>query len=88
MVILFTAVLNRSTPGNLTQKYYAVKVLRFIRQLYLESVWFRYISMAPEHRLWEDGATLVAQWCQPNINIDVEMIREELDKIAEMVRNF
>lgn len=75
-----------STPGNKTMQYYANKVLRFIRQLHLSTVWKEYMGLPPERQVLEIGAVLVAQWCQPNIEITLDDISTKLDLIAEDVR--
>lgn len=78
--------INFSTPGNKTLQYYASKVLRYIRQLHLSRVWNDYISLSPERQVLEIGATIVAQWCQPNIEVDIDDISTRLDQIAEEVK--
>lgn len=67
-------------------QYYANKVLRFIRQLHLSTVWKEYMALPPKRQVLEIGAVLVAQWCQPNIEITLDDISAKLDQIAEEVK--
>ncbi|XP_060528394.1 F-box only protein 21-like [Cylas formicarius] len=71
-----------NTLGNLTLRYYAGKVLRYIRQIHLAKVWKNYISQSPQRQILEVGAAFVAQWCQPNIEIQPEEISGRLDQIS------
>lgn len=73
-------------PGNLTIKYYAVKVLGYFRRISLSRMWHKFTSLPPERKLLEIGAIIVAQWCQPQLNIDSEDIPRNLDDIADMVK--
>ena len=50
---------------NLTIRYYAFKVVRYIKQCYLAKVWQDYIDLPSEKQILEIGATIVAQWSQP-----------------------
>ncbi|KAG5871872.1 hypothetical protein JTB14_033878 [Gonioctena quinquepunctata] len=76
-----------NTSGNKTLQYYASKVLRYIRQLHLSKVWKNYISLPESRQILEIGATFVAQWCQPNMEITFEDITHKLDQIAEEVKS-
>ncbi|XP_057670949.1 F-box only protein 21-like [Diorhabda carinulata] len=76
-----------TTPGNKTFQYYANKVLRYVRQLYLSKIWKDYISLPQSRQILEVGAVFVAQWCQPNIEITVEDISRKLDLIADEVKS-
>lgn len=67
-------------------QYYANKVLRFIRQLHLSTVWKEYMALPPERQVLEIGAVLVAQWCQPNIEVTLDDISAKLDHIAVEVK--
>lgn len=82
----FFNVIFFSTPGNKTMQYYANKVLRFIRQLHLSTVWKDYMALPSERQVLEIGAVLVAQWCQPNIEVTLDDISAKLDNIAEEVK--
>ncbi|CAH1128049.1 unnamed protein product [Ceutorhynchus assimilis] len=75
-----------NTPGHLTQKYYALKVLRGIRQTYLSKMWRQYIAKPPEQCFLEEGATIMAEWFQCKRDSDFEEISWCLDDIADMVK--
>lgn len=75
-----------NTPGNKTQQYYASKVLRHIRQVYLSKEWAIFKSLPQKEQLLENCAIFVAQWCQPHIEISHKIISAKLDKIANAVK--
>lgn len=75
-----------NTPGNLTYRYYARKVLRFLRQEYLTKEWETYINLPPEEQILERGAVFIAQWCQPTVDVSLANISKQLDVIAGSVR--
>ncbi|XP_075221049.1 F-box only protein 21-like [Lycorma delicatula] len=70
---------------NLTTKYYAEKVLRFIRQLVLTDEWQQLKLLPLKEQTLEKGAVIVAQWCQPTIDVTHENISKALDEIADIV---
>lgn len=74
-----------STPGNLTRKHYALKVLRHIHRKYLTQVFKHSSAKLKKYKLVEEGAVFVAQWCQPNKLIDPESIHDQLDELTELV---
>lgn len=67
-------------------QYYSNKVLRFIRQLHMSSVWKEYMALPPQRQVLEIGAVLVAQWCQPNVEVTLDDISAKLDSIADEVK--
>lgn len=70
----------------MTYKYYATKALRYIRQQYLKKEWCDYMSLPREEQILERGAVLIAQWCQPNVNVTLDDVSKRLDQIADLVR--
>ncbi|KAK4876142.1 hypothetical protein RN001_012564 [Aquatica leii] len=74
------------TPGNKTLQYYATKVLRFIRQLHLSTEWEEFVLLPGQYQILEKGATLIAQWCQPTLDIKWSNISSQLDELATQVR--
>ena len=48
-------------------------------------MWQRYLKLPPERQLLEMGAVIIAQWCQPKLELFLEEISNHLDKLAEMV---
>ncbi|KAF5272115.1 hypothetical protein FQA39_LY01198 [Lamprigera yunnana] len=79
-------VIPPDTPGNLTLRYYAAKVLRYIRHHHLSKLLLDYLNLPAEDQILEKGATFVAQWCQPTLNINWILIASQLDHIANQVR--
>lgn len=76
-----------STPGNLTYRYYANKVLRYIRQQSLMKEWDAYMSLPEEEQILERGAVFIAQWCQPAKDVSLESVSKQFDEIANNVRD-
>ncbi|XP_049786940.1 F-box only protein 21-like isoform X1 [Schistocerca cancellata] len=78
MLILY----DHSVSTDLTLKYYAEKVTRLVRQAHLTKKWKNFIALPPERQILERGATMVAQWCQPLIEVPYQSIATQLDSIA------
>jgi len=72
--------------SNLTQKYYAEKVMRFVQQQQLKKEWQDFLALDPEDQLLERGAVLVAQWCQPMVKVTYSDVAAQLDDIAVEVK--
>ncbi|XP_069673301.1 F-box only protein 21-like isoform X2 [Periplaneta americana] len=72
--------------SNLTEKYYTEKVIRYIRQLHLKEEWQDFLTLDLEDQLLEKGAVLVAQWCQPMVEVSYNSIASQLDDIATQVK--
>lgn len=73
--------------SNLTHRYYAFIVLRYLRQNYLTEEWQRFIHFPPNEQILEKGATIVAQWSQPERHISYSYISSLLDDIANQTKN-
>ncbi|XP_023288869.1 F-box only protein 21 [Orussus abietinus] len=73
--------------SNLTHKYYAYKVVRYLRQNYLSDEWLRFVQLPPRQQILEYGATLVAQWSQPERRVSYPRISSMLDEIAKQTKN-
>ncbi|XP_046568601.1 F-box only protein 21-like [Haliotis rubra] len=54
---------------NLTEKYYAEKVLRYLSQIHLAKKWQQYLQLPEAEQNLELGAVMIAQWCYPTISI-------------------
>ncbi|KAG7209068.1 hypothetical protein KM043_015223 [Ampulex compressa] len=64
------SLINNSAPGsNLTHKYYAFKIVSYLKQNYLKKQWQKFVALPAEEQILERGATLVAQWSQPTRHI-------------------
>jgi len=72
--------------SNLTQKYYAEKVMRFVQQQHLKQEWQDFLALDLDDQLLERGAVLVAQWCQPMVKVTYRDIASQLDNIALEVK--
>lgn len=72
--------------SNLTHRYYALKVLRYMKQSYIKDEWQRFINLPWKQQTFERGATIVAQWSQPEKQISYSHIAEILDSIAEQTK--
>lgn len=69
--------------SNLTHKYYAMKVLWFLKQEYLKFTWQ---SFSIESGSLEGAAIFLAEWCQPD-KLDLEQqVSLMLDEIANQVK--
>ncbi|XP_064477485.1 F-box only protein 21-like [Ornithodoros turicata] len=84
------AILDDGMPDdNLTVKYYARRVQCFVCHEHLKSLWDNYLGFPDDVRkppLLEDGALLLAEWCQPLERIDTEGVRQTLDLLAAKAR--
>lgn len=45
------------------------------------------MSLPADEQILERGAVLIAQWCQPHINVTLDDISRRLDDIADLVRS-
>ncbi|CAL7947557.1 unnamed protein product [Xylocopa violacea] len=72
--------------SNLTHRYYALIVVRYLRQKHLKSEWEKFISLPPKQQTLECGAIIVAQWSQPEKHISYLEISSKLDSIAEQTK--
>lgn len=83
---LMSLVYDDDVCSNLTQKYYAEKVMRYVRQQHLKEKWQDFLALDPKDQLLEKGAVLVAQWCQPMVEVTYRDIGAQLDNIAVEVK--
>lgn len=72
--------------SNLTHRYYALKVVRYMKQNHLKDEWQKFISLPPKQQTLERGATIVAQWSQPERHVSYSTISSALDNIAEQTK--
>lgn len=66
-------------------QYYAIKVLRYLRQLHLSKEWIEFMALPQRQQTLEKGAVFVAQWCQPHVDVSWKNIAAKLDDLAEKV---
>nr|XP_033326790.1 F-box only protein 21-like isoform X1 [Megalopta genalis] len=73
--------------NNLTHRYYGRKVIRYLKQSHLKEEWQKFISLPPSEQTLERGATIVAQWGQPEErHVTYSYIASLLDSIAEQTK--
>lgn len=73
--------------SNLTHRYYALKVIRYLKQTHLKGEWQKFISLPSKQQTLERGATIVAQWSQPERHVSYPTISSILDNIAEQTKD-
>ncbi|XP_033111559.1 F-box only protein 21-like [Anneissia japonica] len=71
---------------NLTQKYYAVRALRYLQHPRLEKDFLKFLDAPEDQQSLEDGAIVIAQWNQSGTRVNKKEIYERLDQLAERVR--
>lgn len=70
----------------MTYQYYALRALTFINKQKLKTEWLELMALPEEKQILEKGAVILAQWCQPMLNIEWCDIASQLDEIAEEVK--
>jgi F-box protein 21 len=60
--------------------------MRYVRQQHLKEQWQHFLALDLEDQLLEKGAVLVAQWCQPMVEVMYRDIAAQLDDIAVQVK--
>lgn len=71
--------------SNLSRKYLAKRVLRFVRQEYLTKQWKIFKALPEDKQLLEVGASYVSQWCQPLIELPTNDLGMYLDSLSDCV---
>lgn len=72
--------------SNLTDKYYAYKVIRYLRQSYLTDEWNAFLNLSADRQTLERGAILVSQWSQPEKRVSHLSVSLLLDDIAQRTK--
>ena len=81
------SLINRpASASNLTHRYYALKIVRYLKQSHLKDEWQKFISLPPKQQILERGATIISQWSQPNKHVSYSHISSLLDNIADQVK--
>ncbi|XP_074644009.1 F-box only protein 21-like [Tubulanus polymorphus] len=83
---LMSLIHEDSMCDNLTEKYYAAKVLQFFETKRLKGKWRELLGLPCNQQSLEKGAIFIAQWCQTWNYISEMGICEELDVIASQVK--
>lgn len=79
-------ILNTDKKKSLTLKYYARKILYFLRQQNILRSLKTFLEQPDEHQSALEGAVLVDQYCNPLADVTLEGISLQLDEIVEKVK--
>ncbi|KAG7318183.1 hypothetical protein KOW79_017938 [Hemibagrus wyckioides] len=82
------SILNSDRRKSLTLKYYAKKILYFLRQQNILRSLKGFLERPPEQQLALEGAVLVDQYCNPLADVTLEGISAQLDDITEKVKKY
>ncbi|KAM6965664.1 F-box only protein 21 [Aplochiton taeniatus] len=80
------SILNTDKRKSLTLKYYAKKILYFLRQQNILRSLKSFLEQPPEHQSALEGAVLVDQYCNPLADVSLESISAQLDEITDKVK--
>ncbi|XP_053988086.1 F-box only protein 21-like isoform X2 [Hylaeus anthracinus] len=83
---LFSLIKAPAISSNLTHRYYALKVIRYLKHCQLRNEWKKFTSLPPKEQTLERGAVIVAQWSQPEKHISYSYISSVLDNIADQTK--
>jgi F-box protein 21 len=72
---------------NLTLKYYALKVLRFLRHQSLKEQWIKYLEHNQKSNDLMSGALLISQWFESNQTLNEEHYKKQIQLMAELTIN-
>ncbi|XP_056130472.1 F-box only protein 21 isoform X2 [Lampris incognitus] len=79
-------ILNSDKRKTLTLKYYANKILYFLRQQKILRSLKTFLEQPQEQQSALQGAVLVDQYCNPLADVTLESISAQLDEITEKVK--
>ncbi|XP_072750859.1 F-box only protein 21-like isoform X1 [Anoplolepis gracilipes] len=79
---LFTQSLQE---GDLTQKYYSIKIFQYLLRVNLTEKWKIFINRPKQQKLLEEIIFIMIQWYQPNKYICFSYIKTLLDKIVNKI---
>ncbi|KAK0143268.1 F-box only protein 21 [Merluccius polli] len=79
-------ILNSDKWKSLTLKYYAKKILYFLRQQNILRSLKSFLEQSPEQQSALEGAVLVDQYCNPLADITLDGISDQLDEITDKVK--
>ncbi|XP_071855753.1 F-box only protein 21 isoform X2 [Bombus fervidus] len=83
---LISLIKHPAIVSNLTDRYYALKIVHYLKQTHLKDEWKKFLSLPPKQQTLERGATIVAQWSQPERHVSYFAISSALDNIAEQTK--
>eukprot|EP00064_Thunnus_orientalis_P003025 superscaffoldBa00000239_g3033 len=79
-------ILNSDKRKSLTLKYYAKKILYFLRQQNILRSLKTFLEQPVEQQSALEGAVLVDQYCNPLADVTLDSISAQLDEITEKVK--
>ncbi|XP_045606616.1 F-box only protein 21 [Procambarus clarkii] len=68
---------------NMTEKYYALKVMSHVHQGICIREWEEFMARPPAQQSLETGAILMARWFQPHADVSVKQVTSQIDDIAK-----
>ncbi|XP_023684733.1 F-box only protein 21 isoform X1 [Paramormyrops kingsleyae] len=80
------SILNSDTRKSLTLKYYAKKILYFLRQQNILKSLKAFLEKPAEQQSALEGAVLVDQYCNPLADVSLQSITAQLVEIADKVK--
>ncbi|XP_044304805.1 F-box only protein 21 isoform X1 [Varanus komodoensis] len=82
------SVLNMEGRKALTWKYYAKKILYYLRQQNILKKLKAYLQQPAEEQSFLEGAVLIDQYCNPLTDISLAGVQAQIDDIVAKVRQF
>ncbi|XP_034954714.2 F-box only protein 21 [Zootoca vivipara] len=82
------SILNMEGRKGLTWKYYAKKILYFMRQQNILKKLKVYLQRPADEQCFLEGAVLIDQYCNPLSDICLESVQAQVDDIVAKVRKF
>uniref|UniRef100_A0AAR2IW15 Hemimethylated DNA-binding domain-containing protein n=1 Tax=Pygocentrus nattereri TaxID=42514 RepID=A0AAR2IW15_PYGNA len=82
------SILNSDRRKSLTLKYYAKKILYFLRQQNILRNLKAFLERPPGEQSALEGAVLVDQYCNPLADVTLESISAQLNDITEKVKKY
>uniref|UniRef100_A0A8D0L964 F-box protein 21 n=1 Tax=Sphenodon punctatus TaxID=8508 RepID=A0A8D0L964_SPHPU len=80
------SILNMEGRKGLTWKYYAKKILYFLRQQNILKNLKAYLQHPEDQQSFLEGAVLIDQYCNPLSDISLKSVQAQVDDIADRVR--
>ena len=63
---------------NLTDKYYALKVMSHVHQGMCQKEWQEFFELPPREQSLEVGTMMLARWFQPHVDVSVKQVCREI----------
>ncbi|XP_024909181.1 F-box only protein 21 [Cynoglossus semilaevis] len=79
-------ILNTDRSKSLTLKYYAKKILYFLRQQKVQRRLKMFLELPAEQQSALEGAVMVDQYCNPLADVTLDSILAQVNEVAEKVK--